>query len=165
MACDSAEPLMGRESIEARIPHRAPFLFVTRVIEMDANSITTEWDVDPSAPFFAGHYPDNPIVPGVLLSEFVFQSAAIQISATLPDELSVAAVPVLTRIQDARFKSMVGPGETLRAEITLEERLGPACYMLAKVTCEDRNVLRIKFCVALSAPKPATSESSKGIAL
>ncbi len=148
MGSDSTAIALDRRAIEERIPHRAPFLFVDRALGIDEAGITTEWDVVADSAFFEGHYPGNPIVPGVLLSEFVFQSAAVFMSGLLEGQ---DGVPVLTRIEDARFRSMVKPGETVRAEVTLTERLGPACYMKAKVTCAGRNVLRLAFVVALSS--------------
>ena len=153
MASDPTQLLYDGTAIRERIPHRPPFLLVDRALCADEAGITTEWDVDPAAPFFEGHYPGNPIVPGVLISEFVFQSAAVYMSDTSKEE---GGVPVLTKIEDARFKRMVRPGETLRAELTLDERLGPACYMTAKVSCDGKAVLRLKFVVALApAETPA----------
>ena len=71
-----ASPL-GLDVIQERIPHRAPFLFVDLILAEDETTITTEWTPGSDAEFFRGHYPGNPIVPGVLLMEFVFQSAAL----------------------------------------------------------------------------------------
>jgi len=145
--------VLDRAGIEARIPHRDPFLFVDRVLELDAANIVSEWDVVPELPCFAGHFPSHPILPGVLINEFVFQSAALLMSEEVPDDMPLKGVPVLTRIEDARFKQMVRPGSVLRAEVTLEDRLGPACYMRARVTCEGRVVARQKFVVALASPE------------
>jgi 3-hydroxyacyl-[acyl-carrier-protein] dehydratase len=142
---------LDRAFIEAHIPHRPPFLFVDRVLAIGPEGITTEWDVSPDAEFFAGHYPGRPIVPGVLLSEFVFQSAALFMSDPDLRPTSGDAMPVLTRIENARFKSMVLPGDTIRAEVSLTEKLSSACYMKATVTCEGRSVLRLSFVVALAA--------------
>lgn len=142
---------LERAFVEARIPHRPPFLFVDRVLAIGPDGITTEWDVDPDAEFFRGHYPGNPIVPGVLISEFVFQSAALHAAGSGgPKEVERDEVPVLTRIENARFKSMVRPGDTLRAEVSLTEKLSSARYMKAIVTCGERTVLRISFAVALA---------------
>jgi len=132
------------------IPHRDPFLFVDRVLECDGQTLVAEWDVSPHALFFGGHYPGNPIVPGVLLNEFVFQSAAIFMSLPGEGAEPPAGFPVLTRIDQARFKRMVRPGETLRADLTLNERLGPACYMKAKVSTGEATVLRLSFVVAMT---------------
>ena len=71
-------------SVEAAIPHRAPFLFVDRVARIDDDSIVTEWDVNADLPAFRGHYPGNPVLPGVLISEFTFQSAAILLGESRP---------------------------------------------------------------------------------
>jgi enoyl-[acyl-carrier protein] reductase I len=116
----------ARAAIEAAIPHRAPFLFVDRVIERSADRIVTEWDVRADLPAFAGHYPDFALLPGVLSAEFAFQSAAILLSPAARDPLSENRVPVLTKIEDARFKHLVRPGETLRAELDDVEVLANA---------------------------------------
>ena len=147
-------------AIHAAIPHREPFLFVDRIVERAEGRLVTEWDVPAQAPFFRGHYPGNPLVPGVLICESAFQAGAILCAGDAPDALSDGAVPVLTKIGDARFKRTARPGETLRCEVVLDERLGTARYMTAKVTCEGETVLRIEFVVAV-VPAAATG-ASKG---
>lgn len=159
MASDS----MGtRDAILAAIPHRPPFLFVDRVIERDERRIVTEWDVRADLPALAGHYPGRPVLPGVLACEFCFQSAAILLSSSAgADDAAGAhgAVPVLTRVESARFKHMVAPGETLRAELDTVETLANARWMRAKVTsastgdAKRRRVLEIAFTVALVKPE------------
>jgi 3-hydroxyacyl-[acyl-carrier-protein] dehydratase len=136
----------------AALPHREPFLFVTRVVERTERSIVTEWRVPPDADFFRGHYPGRPIVPGVLLCESAFQTGALLCASEASDELARGALPVLTRIGDARFKRAVAPGETLRCEVALDERVGPARYMKAKTTCGGELVLRVEFVVAVTDP-------------
>ncbi len=136
---------VDKSAIEARIPHRAPFLFVDRILEETAERILTEWQVPPDAAFFEGHYPGNPVLPGVIASEFVFQSSALLFSGG-----EAKGVPVLTKIEDARYKRIVRPGETITAEVDLVERIGPARYMRAKVRVGTELVLRIRFVVALA---------------
>jgi len=138
------------------IPHREPFLFVTRVVAHDAASIVTEWDVDPEADFFRGHYPGNPIVPGVLLVECALQAGALLCAAALePGELG-QAVPVVTRVGDARFKRMVRPGEQVRVAAELTDSVGPARFLKALLTVEGATALRLEFAVALM-PAPASA--------
>lgn len=133
----------SKTEIEALIPHRDPFLLVDRIVDRGENTITTEFHARPDLDAFRGHFPGSPILPGVLISEFVFQSSAILVSGE-----SDGLLPVLTRIENARFRRVVRPGETLRAKVTLEDAVGAARYMSARVECEEETVLRIKFVVA-----------------
>ncbi len=150
---------MVSELIHQRIPHRAPFLFVDELVAEDETSITTKWTPAGDADFFRGHYPGNPLVPGVLLMEFVFQSAALWFAgrAAAGDDNLEGTMPVLTRVGGGRFKRMVGPNETVTAELTLTEALGPARFMKAKVKNEEGAlVIACDFAVA-AAPKPSTT--------
>ncbi len=139
----------SRREIEALIPHRDPFLFVDRIVDRTEDTITTEWCPQPDMDVFRGHYPGSPILPGVLISEFVFQSAALLLAD--PDRAD-DVVPVLTKIENARFRRMVKPGERLVATIEKKHAIGKARYMQAKVECESEAVLRIEFVVAELAP-------------
>jgi 3-hydroxyacyl-[acyl-carrier-protein] dehydratase len=130
--------------IETRLPHRAPFLFVDEVAEQTAERIVTRWRVPPDLDCFRGHYPGHPILPGVLLCEFAFQSAAIL--AGEPE--GADGIPVLARIEDARFKRPVGPGDELAAEVELVERMGGAAFFRATVRSGARTVLRVRFALA-----------------
>ena len=145
----------SRREIEALIPHRDPFLLVDKILERSENEIHTEWCAREDLEAFRGHYPGYPILPGVLISEFVFQSSALLLAD--PDAPSVTEggpVPVLTKIENARYKRMVRPGETLRAQVTLNESVGNARYLSAKVQSGSETVLRIRFVVA-EVPVPA----------
>ncbi len=152
---DSRATTLERSEIEERIPHRPPFLFVDRVVELGEETIVTEWRVPPDAAFFEGHYPGNPITPGVLLCEFAVQSAAVLVKSAATDPSPDDAVPVLTRIGDARFRRMVRPGDTVRAEARIVEREGGARRVRARVlSAEGEAVARLEFTVLLAREEP-----------
>ncbi len=132
--------------VQALLPHRAPFLFVDRVRERTEGRIVTEWDVPVELDCFRGHYPGHPVLPGVLLCEFAFQSGAIL--ATAGAEIDATGIPVLARIEEARFKKMVQPGERLHAEVELVERLAGASFFSARVRSGERTVLAVRFVLA-----------------
>ncbi len=137
-------------SLLEKIPHRAPFRFVDEIVEIEDSRILTNYFANPDADFFKGHYPGNPIMPGVLISEACFQSGALLMAHRQKEKSAAHSVPVLTRIQDARFKNIVKPGQTLSIEVTLDEQLDTAAYMTARVTCEGKSVLRVSFCCMLA---------------
>lgn len=136
------------ERLSDRLPHRAPFLFVTRIVEEAGDSIVTEYDVDPAADFFRGHYPGNPLMPGVLLVECALQAGALLCA---DDASARDGVPVVTRVGDARFKRMVRPGDTVRCAAEVEERVGPARYLKAVLTVDGAKALTVKYVVAITA--------------
>ncbi len=136
-----------QQEILDSIPHRPPFLLVDTIVERTEASIVCEKTFTADEYFFAGHYPDFPLVPGVLLCEAAMQAGAILLAAFV-DETHKA--PVATRMNDVRFKRMVRPGETVRIEIELTERLADAFFMKAKVTVEGKQAVRFEFACALA---------------
>ena len=142
------------DPIRAAIPHREPFLFVDAIVEEGPDVLRTRWTVPPEADFLRGHYPGKPLVPGVLLCESAFQAGAI-LCARDTEAAGPDVVPVLTRIGEARFKRMVGPGETVECEVRLDQRVGPARYMTAVLTVGSATALRVSFVVAAASPAGA----------
>jgi len=154
-----------RRAIEAAIPHRDPFLFVDRIVERgDAHLIST-WRVPPDGAWFRGHYPTQPILPGVLICEHVFQTAALLVSHALGGFHEADGVPVLTKIEMARFRRVVRPGDTLSTRVDVEERLGPAWYLSGRVTSDGAKITQVRFvlsatdAMARTGP-PAATETS-----
>jgi len=136
---------MNRAEIEAAIPHRAPFLFVDEIVERGDEGLVSAWRVPTDASWFAGHFPGEPVTPGVILSEHAFQSAAVFVSLELGGFSADDGVPVLTKIEGARFKRIVRPGETVSTTVRVTERLGPAWYFSAKTTCAGQTVANLRF--------------------
>lgn len=143
---------MATDDVLNAIPHRPPFLFVDEVVEQTEHSLTSRRHVPDTEAFFEGHYPNNPIMPGVIISEAVFQTGAILMSRLFADKLKAdpTLVPVLSKIEKARFKSIVRPGDTLLITARFKESVSSFSFMDGSVTTEDgRRVMTVSFCVAL----------------
>ncbi|MDU9047550.1 MAG: 3-hydroxyacyl-ACP dehydratase FabZ [Candidatus Electrothrix sp. Rat3] len=140
---------MEQPFIKERIPHRAPFLWLDRILEMDETTIRAEKLLSADLDVFQGHYPDYPIMPGVLLCEAVFQAGALLISETLRGKEEIQGVPVLTRILGAKFKREVGPGDTIEIRAALKEKLGPAWFMKGSVRVKGKVAVQVEFACAL----------------
>ncbi len=139
---------MNRQEIYRAIPHREPFLLVDDILESSDSRIVCTKLFTGQEDFFGGHYPGHPIVPGVLLCEAAMQSGAILLSRHLGS--AQGKIPVATRMNDVRFKRMVRPGETIRIEVELAERLADAFFLQAKVTVEGKVVVRLEFACAMA---------------
>ena len=139
------------EEIHRRIPHRKPFLFIDEIVEISENGAVARLTVSPELPFFEGHYPGNPIMPGVLLCESVFQTGAIYLAEKLgSDSLNVDKVtPVLSRIRDARFKRMVLPGDTIEVTVKEKDQIGKFYNLTGEIRKEGKTALTVSFALAM----------------
>ena len=137
------------DSVYHAIPHRPPFLFVDSVLELTAEGIVAERLVREDEPHFEGHYPGNPLMPGVLLCETVFQAAAIYMSKTFGGADGEKQTPVLVRIKEAKFKRMVRPGDFLRIEATFEETVGKFHFMRGRISLDGKVAMMVSFALAM----------------
>ena len=134
------------EEIYRRIPHRPPFLWVDKIIGQTSDSIETEKLIPVDLDIFAGHYPDHPIMPGVILCEAIFQSGALLISSLLnKEDVSTGQVPVLTRIIGAKFKREVKPGDTIKMRVRFKEKVGPAWFMRGRLQVAGKTAVQVEF--------------------
>ena len=147
----------SNKEIYQSIPHRPPFLWVDKIISMAAASIETEKFISPDLDVFKGHYPDYPIMPGVLLCEAVFQSGALLMADHLkhrePSASQTGLMPVLTRIKGAKFKREVKPGDTIRIQVKIDETIGNVWFFKGKVMVGDKTALKVDFgCTLVDSP-------------
>ena len=108
----------GRDVIEQVLPHRDPFVWVSRVVACEPGvSITAELDVDPKLPLFAGHFPGHPVLPGVIIMEALAQTASF---CALVGRDEPGVLGFFAGIDKAKFRNQVQPGDmlTLKATIT-----------------------------------------------
>lgn len=138
---------MTQDAIHAAIPHRGPMLLVDEIVERTDDRIVCRKTFRDDEFFFQGHYPDFPIVPGVVLCESVMQAGAILLSQFVSEG---TGVPVATRLNDARFKKMVRPGDTIQSEVTLTERLADAFFLKGKATCDGKLAVRFAFACTMA---------------
>jgi 3-hydroxyacyl-[acyl-carrier-protein] dehydratase len=134
------------------IPHRPPFLFIDRIVELGDTKIRTAKDISPDDPVFEGHYPGQPIMPGALICESIFQTGAVLLSKMMGG--ITEGVPVLTRINNARFKSIVRPGSTLDIEAELAERVSNAYYMKGRASVGGKTAVTVEFTVTVVKEVP-----------
>ena len=101
----------GRDVIERVLPHRDPFVWVSRVLECEPGaSITAELDVDPELPLFAGHFPGHPVLPGVIIMEALAQTASF---CALVGRDEPGVLGFFAGIDKAKFRHQVQPGDVL----------------------------------------------------
>ncbi|MBT7405615.1 MAG: beta-hydroxyacyl-ACP dehydratase [Opitutae bacterium] len=139
------------EEIHRRIPHRPPFLFIDKIIDIAETGATVSLSVRADLPFFEGHYPGNPIMPGVLLCESVFQTGAIFLADYLKNQSlkDEDVTPVLSRIRDARFKRMVLPGDEIEISVSLKDQIGQFYNLTGEIKNKGKTALTISFALAL----------------
>jgi 3-hydroxyacyl-[acyl-carrier-protein] dehydratase len=147
--------LMSLSEIHAAIPHRSPFLLIDEIVQQTDQSIVCRKTFSADDWFFAGHYPDYPLVPGVLLCEAAMQAGAAMLSKNSGG--AADKMPVVTRMSEVRFKQIVRPGETIEIDVTLREKLANAFFFDAKVTCCGKLAVRFDFACMLAAKDEAAT--------
>ena len=111
------KPIQSRDDIEQLLPHRAPFIFLDSVSSYTGKQLTAHSYIDPSLDVFRGHFPDNPIMPGVLLIEMIAQAGALLIA--LRQDLQQGEVMALSSVEAAKFRQPVFPRDQLNITVDI----------------------------------------------
>lgn len=126
--------ILDIDAIRDILPHRYPFLLVDRIVEMDSERIVGIKNVTANEPFFAGHFPDFPVMPGVLITEAMAQVAGILVLKEIPDRHQ--KLVLLASVEEAKFRRPVRPGDVLRIEMVNVARKATICKMTGKATVD-----------------------------
>jgi 3-hydroxyacyl-[acyl-carrier-protein] dehydratase len=149
-------PVLDVTDIRQILPHRYPFLLVDRIVELEAERVVGIKNVTVNEPFFAGHFPDFPVMPGVLIVEAMAQTAGVLVLKSIPnrDEKLV----FLVSVDAARFRKPVVPGDTLRLEMTVIKRKGSVAKMAGRATVDGILVAEAEVMCKLEDKKASPAE-------
>ena len=146
---------MDRSQIESLIPHRAPFLWIDQIEELEpgARCVAIKY-VDPAEPFFAGHFPAQAILPGVFLIEALAQTSGVMLgSASSKSD----GIPKLAAVNRFKFLKVVAPGSKLRIETRKLTEAGSMAYVEGTIRVGDEVVARGE----LTVVSPETRNETK----
>ena len=131
-----------------QLPHRYPFILVDRVLLREPGvRVVAEKLVSATEPYFSGHFPERPLVPGVLMLEMLAQAGGF-----LEAEPLAGQAIFLAGVQDARFKAPAFPGDRLRLEVAFEASFAGMTRIQGRVSCEGRELCTAKLLVKKVAP-------------
>ena len=119
--------LLDIDAIRDILPHRYPFLLVDSILELEELRIVGIKNVTANEPFFPGHFPDFPVMPGVLIVEAMAQVAGVLVLKSMPDRKS--KIVLLASIESAKFRRPVRPGDQLRIEMKVGRRKATVAKM------------------------------------
>lgn len=120
----------NQDVVKSVLPHRDPFLWVSRVLEcVPGERATAQLDVDPELPLFAGHFPEYPVLPGVIIMEALAQTACFCLFAQDPENASLG---FFAGIDNAKFRRQVRPGDVLDLQVQITRNSRRMC--VAQVT-------------------------------
>jgi 3-hydroxyacyl-[acyl-carrier-protein] dehydratase len=126
--------MLDINDIRAILPHRYPFLLVDRILELEPERVVGIKNVTLNEPFFSGHFPDFPVMPGVLIIEAMAQTAGVLVLKTIADRAN--KLVLLVAVENARFRRPVVPGDCLRMEMKVLKRKASVAKMAGVATVD-----------------------------
>src|SRR5690242_21852971 len=148
-------PTMDIQEIREILPHRYPMLLVDRILEMTEDSIVGIKNVTANEPFFVGHFPEFPVMPGVLIVEAMAQVAGVLVLKSIPNRNE--KLVLLASVEEAKFRKPVVPGDQLRIEMTVERRKATVAKMRGVATVAGQVVAEAVVMCKL-ADRPSAAE-------
>ncbi|MFZ0589786.1 MAG: 3-hydroxyacyl-ACP dehydratase FabZ [Bryobacteraceae bacterium] len=145
--------LMDIQEIRDILPHRYPFLMVDRILEMEEERIVGIKNVTVNEPFFVGHFPDFPVMPGVLVVEAMAQVAGVLVLKSIGGRHQ--KLVLLASVEEAKFRKPVVPGDQLRIEMTVTRRKATVAKMRGVATV-DGTVVAEAVVMCKLADRPAS---------
>lgn len=134
------------------LPHRYPFLLIDRVLtHVPGESLTGIKNVSMNEPFFQGHFPGQPVMPGVLILEALAQATGILAFMTVEEGARQQMLYMLASVDNARFKGIVTPGDQLRLEVKLKRHMRNMMKFTCEAFVEDKLVVEAEIMCAAKA--------------
>lgn len=136
---------MKRDDIKTVLPHREPMLLLDEVV-LDGDTAVGHYTVRGNEFFLQGHFPQNPIVPGVILCEILAQSACV----LMQDSLREGQLPVYTGLDKVKFRSPVKPGDTVEARCCIKRAKHPFYFAEGTIHVAERLCVSAEFSFAIT---------------
>jgi len=145
-------PLLDIQAIRDILPHRYPMLLVDSILELEEDRIVGIKNVTANEPFFMGHFPDFPVMPGVLVVEAMAQVAGVLVLKSIPDRKN--KLVLLASIEEGKFRRPVRPGDQLRIEMKVTRRKATVAKMHGQATVDGLVVAEAELMCKLADREP-----------
>ena len=147
--------ILDINAIREILPHRYPMLLVDRILELESDRIVGIKNVTQNEPFLQGHFPNFPVMPGVLIVEAMAQVAGVLVLKSIPDREN--KLVLLASIEQAKFRRPVVPGDQLRIEMVVVKRKASVAKMAGRATVDGVLVAEAEVMCKLAdrVPEPA----------
>jgi beta-hydroxyacyl-ACP dehydratase FabZ len=147
-------PTLDNIQIRDILPHRYPFLLVDKIVEMEPDRVVAIKNVTANEQFFTGHFPEYPVMPGVLIIEAMAQAAGVLVLSSVENRHS--KLVLFASIEEAKFRRQVLPGDTLRIEMKILKQKATAVKARGQATV-DGQVVAEATVMCVIADKPAAA--------